>query len=98
MRACWTAMRSSRKAGGRYMANVPERLLLARLLVHIDLDRTGKQRAPGLQVGLHASVAGDALAVDLDHLVGLVFDLVNEACRVVHVLQQARAAAAKGVI
>src|SRR5262249_6840628 len=49
------------------------------LLIDIDFDRAGKQRAPRLHRGLHARVAGDALAVDLDQLMGFILDLVNEA-------------------
>src|SRR5262249_60815111 len=44
--------------------------LLFDLLVDVDFDRTGKERAPGLQIGLHAWVAGDALPVGPHELEG----------------------------
>src|SRR5262249_4190251 len=56
------------------------------LLIDIDFDRAGKERAPRLHRGLHARIAGDALAVDLNQLMGFIFDLVNEAGGIVDVL------------
>src|SRR5262249_49190812 len=67
----------------------PTKPRLAGLLVNVDFDRARDERAPGLQVGLHPRVAGDALAIELEEFGGVVFDLVHEAGRVVHVLQQA---------
>src|SRR5262249_14381030 len=63
--------------------------LLLDLLVDVDFDRTGKEGAPGLQIGLHTRVARHALAVAFDNLVGFVFDFLNEPRRIVDVLQQA---------
>src|SRR5215468_1493985 len=68
------------------------------LLIDIDFDRAGKQRAPRLHRGLHARVAGDALAVELDQLMGFIFDLVNEAGGIVDVLHKPHAARAKRLV
>src|SRR5208337_1192597 len=59
-----------------------------RFPVDVDLHRTGQQRTPGLQIGLHPRIAGDPLAIDLDNLVGVVFNFVNEPCRIIHILQE----------
>src|SRR5262249_20611830 len=55
------------------------------LLVDVDLDRAGQQRAPRLQIGLHPWIAGHALPVKLDEFVGVVFDLVHEPGGVVDI-------------
>src|SRR5215470_10153943 len=68
------------------------------LLVDVDFDRTGEERAPGPQIGLYMGIAGDPLAVELDHLGRVVFDLVDEPRRVVHVQQQAYPPAAEGLV
>src|SRR5215467_13080428 len=68
------------------------------LLIHVDLDRARQHRAPGLHETLQPRVAGDALAVDLDRLVGLIFDHLGEAGRVVHVLKQAHPRGAEEVV
>ena len=57
--------------------------------VNVDLDAAGKHRAPGLQIDLHARIAGELLAVQLHRLRCLVVHLLQEAVGVVHVLQTA---------
>src|ERR671937_459130 len=71
-------------------------LLGANLLIDIELDCPAEHRTPSLQIGLHPRIAGELVAVELDRLVGLVFDLLHDPPRVVHVLQQANALAAEG--
>src|SRR5262249_61700920 len=67
----------------------PTKPRLAGLLVDVDFDRSRHERAPGLQIGLHPRVAGDALAVELEKFGGVVLDLVHEAGRIGDGLQQA---------
>src|SRR5262245_51439686 len=75
-----------------------ERLVLSRVAIHVDLDGAGEQRAPSLQIGLNARIAGDPLAVELDDLVGLVFHFMNEAGWIVHILQQAKPVPAERLV
>src|SRR5262249_37354487 len=75
-----------------------EGLMLSRLTIHVDLDGAWEQRAPGLQIDLHARIARDSLAVELDDLRGLVFHFVDEAGWIVHVLQQANPLPAERLI
>jgi hypothetical protein len=77
---------------------VAEARRLARFLINVNLDRAGEQRPPGLQIGLHPRIAGHPLAVDLEELVGLVLDLLDEAGRVVNILQQTYPLAAERLL
>src|SRR5919201_1472367 len=52
--------------------------VLLDLLIDVDFDGSRKQRTPRLHRGLHARIAGDALAGVFDELVRLVFDFVHE--------------------
>jgi phosphomannomutase/phosphoglucomutase len=58
-------------------------------LKYVDLEHAGKHRAPGLQIDLHARIAGDALAAQFPVLDRLVVDDLHELRRVVDVLQEA---------
>src|SRR5262245_23050526 len=83
--------------GGSAAYRVSVHLFPADFLVDIDIHRTAKQRPPALEIGLYPWIAGNSMAVKLDRLVRLVLDLLHEAGRIVHVLQQANARAAEGL-
>ena len=92
--ACATCSRRWTRccANSRKSANTTRRSDRApHFLVDVDFDAAGKHRAPSLQIRLHPGVAGDLLAVYLEAFGRLVFDLLDEFCRVVDVLQQAYA-------
>src|SRR6266542_1756894 len=82
---------NARKSG------MPDLRVSSRSVAVPDQRRTAPLRF-GLHRSLHARIAGDALAVDLDELVGFVLDLVHEARRVVPVLQQPHAPRAKRLV
>src|SRR5262245_53189689 len=70
----------------------------ADLLIDVDFDGSAKHCPPGLEIGLDPGVAGETLAVELERLVGLVFDFVHEARWVVDVLEEAKALAAEHLV
>ena len=48
------------------------------VLVDVDLDGTGKERPPGVQISLHHRFAGELLAVEFECLIRLVLDHLKE--------------------
>src|ERR1700737_3319880 len=77
-KACWENRRGlARRAVSKGKAGSSQ-IALTRFLVDVDLDRAGQERAPSLQISLYPRIADDPLTVELDDLMGVVFDLVDE--------------------
>jgi adenosylhomocysteine nucleosidase len=74
------------------------RALALQDLIDVDLDRAGEHRLPGLQIGLHAGIAGELLAVHLDLLRSVVFDLLEKAAGIVDVLKEPHLSVAEHLI